>query len=98
VSGLDAERRRVRTDGGEEIGYDYLVLCCGVTANYFGIPGAEEHARTIYTRKAAIEVRDVLLGNLEAVAQDRRRPESRRRSHFMASLYWPNTAMTLKEI
>jgi NADH dehydrogenase len=53
---------------GEEIGYDYLVVCCGVTANYFGIPGAEEHARAIYTRGAAIEVRGVLLGNLEAVA------------------------------
>jgi NADH dehydrogenase len=71
VTGVDAARRCVRTDTGEEIGYDYLVLCCGVTANYFGLPGAEEHARTIYTRKAAIEVRDVLLGNIEAVAQDR---------------------------
>jgi NADH:quinone reductase (non-electrogenic) len=70
VTGMDAARRYVRTDTGEEIGYDYLVLCCGVTANYFGIPGAEEHARTTYTRKAAIEVRDVLLGNIEAVAQN----------------------------
>jgi NADH:ubiquinone reductase (H+-translocating) len=61
----------VRTDRGEEIGYDYLVLCCGVTANYFGIPGAAEHARTLYTRRAAIEVRDLMLGNLEAVAQGR---------------------------
>jgi NADH dehydrogenase len=71
VTGVDAARRYVRTDTGEEIGYDYLVLCCGVTANYFAIPGAEEHVRTIYTRKAAIEVRDVLLGNIEAVAQNR---------------------------
>jgi NADH dehydrogenase len=71
VSGLDPERRRVRTDRGEEVGYDYLVLCCGVTANYFGIPGAAEHARTLYTRRAAIEVRDLMLGNLEAVAQGR---------------------------
>jgi NADH dehydrogenase len=71
VSGVNAERRCVRTDTGEEIGYDYLVLCCGVTANYFGIPGAQEHARTVYTRKAAIEVRDRMLGNLEAYAQGR---------------------------
>ena len=48
VTGLDAARRCIRTDTGEEIEYDYLVLCCGVAANYFGIPGAEEHARTIY--------------------------------------------------
>jgi NADH dehydrogenase len=71
VTGLDAARRCVRTDTGEDIGYDYLVLCCGVTANYFGIPGAAEHARTVYTRKEAIEVRDVMLGNLEAFAQGR---------------------------
>ena len=71
VSGLDPARRCVRTDTSEDIGYDYLVVCCGVAANYFGIPGAEEHAKAIYTRKAAIEVRDILLGNLEAFAQGR---------------------------
>jgi NADH dehydrogenase FAD-containing subunit len=71
VTGVDAARRRVRTDADDEIGYDYLLLCCGVTANYFGIPGAAEHARTVYTRADAIEVRDALLGNLEAYAQGR---------------------------
>jgi NADH:ubiquinone reductase (H+-translocating) len=71
VAGVDAGRRCVHTDAGDEIGYDYLVLCCGVTANHFGIPGAAEHARTVYTRADAIEVRDTLLGNLEAYAQGR---------------------------
>lgn len=70
VTGLDAAKRRVRTATGDEIAYDYLVLCAGVTANYFGITGAEENARTIYTRKAALEVRDTVFSNLEAVAQD----------------------------
>jgi NADH dehydrogenase len=42
VTGVDAARRCVRTDADDEIGYDYLVLCCGVTANYFNIPGAAE--------------------------------------------------------
>ena len=70
VTGLDPTTRHLHTDTGDEIPYDYLVLCCGVTANYFGIPGAEKHARTIYTRKAAIEVRDTVFSNLEAVAQD----------------------------
>ena len=71
VTGLDPAGRRVRLDDGEEVGYDYLVLACGVTANFFGIPGAEEHARTTYTRGAAIDVRDRMLGNLEAFAQGR---------------------------
>jgi NADH:ubiquinone reductase (H+-translocating) len=70
VTGVDADRRRVLTDTGDEIEYDYLILSLGVTANYFGIPGAEKYAKTIYTRKAALEVRDTLFSNLEAVDQN----------------------------
>jgi NADH dehydrogenase len=69
VIGVDADRRCVRTETGGEVTYDYLVLCCGVGANYFGIPGAEERAMTIYTRREALAVRDTLLSNLELVAQ-----------------------------
>ena len=69
VTGLDPAQRLVLTSTGDKIPYDYLVLCCGVTANYFGVPGAAEHAKTIYTRKAALEVRDTVFSNLEAVAQ-----------------------------
>jgi NADH:quinone reductase (non-electrogenic) len=71
VTGLDPANRRVLLDDGAEVGYDYLILAAGVTANFFGIPGAAEHARTTYTRAAAIEVRDRLFGNLEAYAQGR---------------------------
>jgi NADH dehydrogenase len=71
VTEADTSNRRLRVDGGADIAYDYLILCCGVTANYFGIAGAEENTRTIYTRRAAIEVRDLVLSNLEAVAQGR---------------------------
>jgi NADH dehydrogenase len=71
VTEVDTSNRRVRVDSGADLAYDYLILCCGVTANYFGIDGAEENAKTIYTRKAAIEVRDLVLSNLEAVAQGR---------------------------
>ena len=71
VTEVDPQNRRVRLDSGVEVAYDYLILACGVTANYFGIPGAAEHARTTYTRAGAIEVRDRVLGNLEAFAQGR---------------------------
>ncbi|WP_214401113.1 NAD(P)/FAD-dependent oxidoreductase [Pseudonocardia lacus] len=70
VVDVDPAARRVHLESGGEVGYDYLVLACGVTANYFGIPGAAEHARTIYRRSGAIGVRDRLLSNLEAFAQD----------------------------
>ena len=61
VTEVDTSHRRVRVDSGADIAYDYLILCCGVTANYFGIGGAEENAKTIYTRRSAIEVRDRVL-------------------------------------
>lgn len=68
VTGLDTSRRRVYTKAGEEIDYDYLALCCGATTNYYGIPGAAQHTRTIYTRTASIGVRDTVFAHLEAVA------------------------------
>jgi NADH dehydrogenase len=71
VTQVDPANRRLRLDDGAEVGYDYLILACGVTANFFGIPGAEKHARTTYTRAAAIGVRDRVFGNLEAFAQGR---------------------------
>jgi NADH dehydrogenase len=70
VTVVDPAKRCVHTNTGEEIPYNYLVLCFGVTANYFGIPGAEEHSRTIYTRRSALEVRDIVFSNLEAIVQD----------------------------
>ncbi len=51
--------------------YDYLIIGCGVTANYFGIDGAQEHALTIYTRSGAIKTRDRILTAIEDAAQDR---------------------------
>lgn len=71
VTGVDAARKCVRLDDDTEVDYDYLIIACGVTANFFGIPGAEEHARTTYTRAESLAVRDRVLGNLEAFAQGR---------------------------
>lgn len=66
--GVDTERRTVTTDVGEPLDYDYLVLALGVGANFFGIPGAAEYARSIYTRAEAIQVRDMIFGKVEALA------------------------------
>lgn len=71
VTGLDPQNRQVQLDDGTAVDYDYLVLACGVTANFFNTPGAEEHARTTYTRAESIEVRDRVFSNLEAFAQGR---------------------------
>ena len=72
VTGIDTAAKLVHVDADDQpIAYDYLVVTAGVTANYFGIPGAEEHSMTIYTRAGAIAVRDQVLASVENAAQGR---------------------------
>jgi NADH:ubiquinone reductase (H+-translocating) len=71
VTGIKTDQQRVLVDDGTSEPYDYLVLGTGVGVNYFGVPGAAEFSRTIYTRAAAISVRDTFLSNIEAFAQGR---------------------------
>src|SRR5437879_1870749 len=42
VSGLDFERRMLRTGAGRELRYDYLVLATGSVNDYFGNPNLAE--------------------------------------------------------
>ncbi|WP_299037894.1 NAD(P)/FAD-dependent oxidoreductase [uncultured Pseudokineococcus sp.] len=69
VTGLDAEAKVLRMAEGEDVSYDYLIVSTGIAANYFGIPGAEEHTLTMYTRNGAIAVRDRLLTAFEQAAE-----------------------------
>jgi NADH dehydrogenase len=65
---VDPEARTVSLDVGPDLHYDYLVIANGVTTNYFGVPGAAEHAYPIYTRAEALAVRDRMTGYLERIA------------------------------
>jgi NADH:ubiquinone reductase (H+-translocating) len=69
VTGVDLDRRRVLLADGGPVTYDYLIVCCGVGPNYFGVPGAREFARTMYTRAGAIQTRDLMLTAIEKAAQ-----------------------------
>lgn len=71
VTRVDADARVVHLADHEPLEYDYLVVSCGVTANYFGIEGAQEHALAIYTRAGAIAVRDRVLTAIENASQGR---------------------------
>lgn len=65
---MDHEARTLSLDNDATVSYDYLVIATGVTANYFGIPGAAEHAMPLYTRNQAVAVRDAIFTRLENVA------------------------------
>ncbi len=65
----------IRLAGGREIGYDYLILATGVSANYFGVKGAEENTFGLYTRADAIVLRDHIMNGFEWLSAD---PDGRR--------------------
>ncbi len=77
VTGVDLAGRKVVVEDGEPIGYDYLVIATGAATNFFGVKGAAEHARAIYTMEDAVAVRDQSSENLERAA-GARLPPSRR--------------------
>lgn len=68
VTKVDPDAKLVHVDEGDPIAYDYLIISTGVTANHFGIAGAEEHSETIYTRGTAIKARDLIVSALEDAA------------------------------
>jgi NADH:ubiquinone reductase (H+-translocating) len=65
LAGLDTERQEVRLAAGEQIRYDFLILATGVSAAFFGVPGAAEHSLSLYTRRDAVVLRNQLLDALE---------------------------------
>jgi NADH dehydrogenase len=68
VTTIDPEARTVSLDVGPDLHYDYLIIANGVTTNYFGVPGAAEHAFPIYTRAEALAVRDRMTSYLDHIA------------------------------
>jgi NADH dehydrogenase len=62
---IDTAGRVVRLDDGSELGYDYLILATGVSANFFGIPGADQQSMSMYTRQDAVALRERLESELE---------------------------------
>jgi len=70
VTGIDVENKRVLVSRGAPVPYDKLIVCPGVGANYFGVPGAPENTRLIYTRAQALGVRDIIFSGLELMAAE----------------------------
>jgi NADH dehydrogenase len=70
LTAIDQDTRVVRLEGGREIGYDYLILATGVSANYFGVQGAAENTFGLYTRADAIVLRDHIMNGFEWLSAD----------------------------
>lgn len=68
VRTVSPRERTVTLSDGSQIGYDYLILATGAAAAFYGVAGAAEHSRGLYTRSDAIALRDQLMGGLEQLA------------------------------
>ncbi|GIH27704.1 6-phosphogluconate dehydrogenase [Acrocarpospora phusangensis] len=72
LSKIRPDERVVELDDGGVLSYDYLVLATGVTTNWLGVPGAEEHASPIYSVHDAQALRRRLQACLEQTAAGER--------------------------
>jgi len=68
VSGVDWAARQVLLDGGDTVGFDYLVLAPGVVASFGGVGGAADHAVPLKSVADAARLRDTLLRAFEGAA------------------------------
>jgi len=70
VNGIDLQNRQVSFKEMAPETYDQLVLALGATVNYFGVPGADEHAFPLYTLPDAARLRKHVLERWEAADRD----------------------------
>jgi NADH dehydrogenase len=67
IAEIDLEARTVRSSDGLSWTGDALVLAAGSQPNFFGTPGASEHAFPLYSLDDATRLRSRILGLFEAV-------------------------------
>ena len=70
VEGVDWAGRTLRLRDEADLPFDHLVLAAGATTNWFGIPGASEHAFPLYVLEDAIRVRNHVIGQFERADTD----------------------------
>jgi NADH dehydrogenase len=66
VAGIDWDAHQVKTDEGDPVPFDHLILAAGSSTNWFGIPGAEEYGFPLYSLDDSIHLRNHMLSLFES--------------------------------
>lgn len=76
VTGIDSEKNKIHTNIGDFV-FDYLVIATGTETNFFGNKSIEENAMGMKTVPQALNIRSLILENLEqaVITED---PEERK--------------------
>jgi NADH:ubiquinone reductase (H+-translocating) len=70
VTGIALDGRTVSFEAIGPERYDYLVLALGATVNFFGVPGADQHAFPLYTLPDAVRLKNHVLKRWKAADRD----------------------------
>lgn len=70
VVGIDPSSKTVTLADGATLDADYLVIAAGARANFFGVPGAQEHTYPMYTLHDANQLRSQIVNTLRTAAHD----------------------------
>ncbi len=83
VRAVDATARAVllttASDSAEWVPYDHLVLAVGSVPHFLGLPGVQEHARTLKDLDDAVSLREQVLGLMERADHSGSDPSERER-------------------
>lgn len=70
VSGVDWSQRLLQIEDQDPLSFDHLVVAAGSSTNYFGVPGAAEHAYPLYSITDAVGLRNRIIEQFEAADRD----------------------------
>jgi NADH dehydrogenase len=70
VTGVDTDERVVELESGDDIDYDYVLVCVGSKTAFFGIPGLEENSLTLKSLDDALEIHEEVASAAEKATED----------------------------
>ncbi|WP_077488915.1 NAD(P)/FAD-dependent oxidoreductase [Sinomonas mesophila] len=70
VTSVDTEARQITTADGRAYQARIVVIASGAEANFFGIPGAQEHGFPLYSVEDAVDLGSSLVAALERADKD----------------------------
>jgi NADH dehydrogenase len=68
-AGINIKHEMGSNNCADDIQFDSLIVATGTIVNFFGVPGASEHAHPLYTLDDARHLRDRILLRLEEAAE-----------------------------
>ncbi|HHV99579.1 MAG TPA: NAD(P)/FAD-dependent oxidoreductase [Clostridiaceae bacterium] len=82
IDKFDFENNKVASDKNE-YHYDYLILAIGSKPNFYGIPGLEEHAFTLWSFEDAVKIREHIKKCFLLAAQEKDEQERKKLLTFV---------------